>query len=391
MKKSAYFILLCLAVFFLFYGIRYAKRPEKSQLAMSEVYENKVVTSGYIVRYEYPYKANADGSVYHYIAEGTKVKNNSALMTVYTGEVSEQTIAELNAVAQKLEDMQNANSAYSFGSNSKENLDTIKDNIIRAANRNELDRIEEYESQLVGIATGNITDTRTSSAEELQAKKTALENALAASKSDIYSDRAGVYSKNVDGLEETLVPSSVLSYKIADYKAISAPKDHPVGSVTKDQTVCKVVNNQVWYVLTTVDAKTASKMKEGQTVKLRFDRLPGIEANGEIQYISKEDSAAEANVVVIKCEQYKEGVYSLRKTGIEIILESYEGYRVPIYAIRTEDGEKGIMVQNEMGTHFRKCNILYTNTAEQTVIVSKEFNDNKGKLKDTDMIIIGEK
>ena len=83
---------------------------------------------------------------------------------------------------------------------------------------------------------------------------------------------------------------------------------------------------------------------------------------------------------------------SLRFTGIELVLESYEGYRIPISAIRNlDDGEKGIMVRTEAGTTLRKCKILYTDIADQTVIISKEFEDTKGILKETDRIVIGEK
>ncbi|MBR4173377.1 MAG: hypothetical protein IKR46_03290 [Clostridia bacterium] len=82
---------------------------------------------------------------------------------------------------------------------------------------------------------------------------------------------------------------------------------------------------------------------------------------------------------------------SLRKTGVELVLESYEGYRVPISAIRTKDGVKGVMVRTENGTNFRKCKILYTDIADQTVIIAKEFEDTKGILKETDSIIVGEK
>ena len=391
MKKSAFFIILCLLAFFLFYGMHYLRKTEKSQLAISEVYEDKVVTTGYLVRNEQVYTAPANGAIYHYIPEGTKVKNNSALMTVYTGDASEQTLAELNAVAQKLEEMQSSNSSYSFGSNSKENLDTIKDNIIKAANKNELDSIEGYEAQITGIATGNVQDVRTSSIDELLEKKRSLEATLSSNKTDVYSHMAGVYSKNVDGLEDTLSPKSVLSYKVADFNALGEPKVRPEGNVTIGQPVCKVVNNQKWYVLTVVDKETASKLQEGQEVKMRFDRLPGTDISGTVQYISKEDSAASENVLVIKCEKHQDGVFSLRKTGLELVLESYEGYRVPMSAVRIKDGEKGIMVHGEAGTHFRKCNILYTDTEEQTVIISKAFNDNRGSLKETDIIIIGEK
>lgn len=391
MKKSGYFILVCLVVFCAFYGIRYIRRPEISQPAVSEVYENKILTTGYIVKTEQVYNSPADGRIYHYLPEGTKVKNNNILMTVYTGNVSEQTLAELNNINRKIAELQNSNLSYSFGSNSQENLDTIKTNIIKASNKNELDGIENYKSQIASIVTGNVKDIRKESVEELQAKKQELEATLQSSKNDIYSQMAGVYSKNVDGLEEVLSPGSIMSYKLADYDGIKEPEERPENSVTVGQPVCKVINNQTWYVMTAVKADTVSKIKKGQKVAVRFSRYPGVEANGTVEYISSEDSNTDRNVVIIKCEQYKEGVLSLRFTGIELVLESYEGYRVPISAVRIIDGKKGIMVRTETGNVFRKCKILYTSISDQTVIISKEFEDTKGSLRESDRIIVGEK
>ena len=114
MKKSAYFILFCLLMFCTFYGIRYIRRPEKSQPAVSEIYENKVITSAYIVKTEQVYNAPASGRIYHYLGEGTKVRKNNVLMTVYTGDVSEQTLAELNSINQKMAELQNSNTSYSL-------------------------------------------------------------------------------------------------------------------------------------------------------------------------------------------------------------------------------------------------------------------------------------
>ena len=82
---------------------------------------------------------------------------------------------------------------------------------------------------------------------------------------------------------------------------------------------------------------------------------------------------------------------SLRFTGIELVTESYEGYRVPMSAIRLVDGNKCVMVRTEAGTFLRKCKVLYTDISDQTVIISQEFNDTKGRLKETDSIVIGEK
>lgn len=378
-------------MFCAFYGIRYIRRPEKSQPAVSEIYENKVMASAYIVKTEQVYNAPAGGRIYHYLGEGTKVKKNNLLMTVYTGDVSEQTLAELNSINQKISELQNSGASYSLGSNSQENIDIIKENIIKSANVNELGNIENYKLQINSIVTGSIQDMRKSDISVLESKKQSIEAGLQSAKSDIYSQMAGVYSKNIDGLEEILTPRSVVEYKAEDYDNIKAPAEKPQNAVTAGQPVCKVVNNQTWYVMTAVKADTAAKLSKGQKITLRFSQLPGIETRGIIEYISKEDSNTDKNVVVIKCEQYKEGVLSLRITGVELVIDSYEGYRVPISAIRIADGEKGVMVRTEAGTYFRKCKVLYTDMQDQTVIISKNFDDNKGQLRETDSIIIGEK
>ncbi len=392
MKKSVYVILVCFAVFLTFYGIRYINRPIKSQLAVSEVYENKITTTGYIVKSEQVYGAGVSGRVYHYLQEGTKVKKNNLLSTVYTGGVSEQTLAELNSINKKIAELQNSSgSSYSFGSNSQENIDIIKNNIIKSANKNELSDIESYKAQINGIVTGDVKDIKTSSVEELEERKRVLEQSIDSTKNDIYSQMAGIFSKNVDGLENTLTPKDIMNYRLAEYEGIKAPDAKTQMTVAEGEPICKVVNSQTWYVMTAVKAESAAKLQNGQKIKLRFNEIPGIEAEGRIVYISSEDSNTDKNVVIIKCEQYKDGVLSLRFTAVELVLESYEGYRVPMSAIRLSDGVKGVMVRTETGTFFRKCKILYTDVADQTVIISKEFDDTKGMLKETDSIVIGEK
>ena len=102
MKKSILVILLSAVCFCVFYGIRYMENPVKTQAAIAEVYEQKIDTVGYIVRSEQVYNAPASGTIYHYVQEGTKVSRNSPLSTVYTGEISEATLQELNNINKKI-------------------------------------------------------------------------------------------------------------------------------------------------------------------------------------------------------------------------------------------------------------------------------------------------
>ena len=392
MKKSIYFILICLLLFCTFYGIRYVKSPVATQTAVTEVYENKVVTAGYIVKTEQVYNAAANGAVYHYLQEGTRVKKNNVLSTVYTGEESEKTLAELNNVNKKIAELESSGDmAYTLGASSEENIEIIKDNIIKSKNTNDLSKISDYKAQIKSIVTGNLQDIQTEDLSSLASKKQTLEASIQTSRNDIYSQMSGVFSKNIDGLEGILMPETILTYKVADYEKLTIPSERSVDTVVAGNPVCKVVNNHIWYTMTVVDSETAKEISKGQKVKMRFDKLPGIEADGIVEYISDEDSTAKKNVVVIKSEQYKEGVFSVRYSGIELILESYQGYRVPVSAIHIVDGQKGVMIRNALGDVFRKCNVIYTDTVGQTVIIAPASGGSGKTVSEYDNIIIGEK
>lgn len=393
MKKSVFGVLLCVICFCVFYGIRYLENPVATQTAVSEVYENKIDTSGYIVRDEQVYNAPAAGTIYHYIQEGTRVKKNRVLSTVYSANVSEETLQELNNVSSKIEELlQSSAAGYTVaGVSNEEDIENIKNNIIKAKNSNDITKISDYKTQIKGIITGDIQSAQGDNLEQLKIRRQEIETSIQSSKNDIYSQIAGVFSKNVDGLETVLTPSSIMSYKLSDYNAVPEAVKENKSQAAAGQPVCKVVNNHTWYVMMTVDRETAKNLKTGRKVKLRFDYLPGIEADAVIEYISTEDGETNQNVVAVKCEQYKEGVFSLRFSKIELILESYEGYRVPVSAIRlSEDNQRGVIVNNMGKQIFKPCSVIYTDTVGQTAIITP-LRGSANLLREYDNIVVGEK
>lgn len=392
MKKSILLVLISAFCFCVFYGIRYMENPVATQTAITEVFEQKIDTVGYIVRSEQVYNAPASGTVYHYVQEGTKVSRNSPLSTVYTGEISEATLQELNNINKKIAEIEASGKMDSFSSagySNEEDIENIKNKIIEASRNDDIEKISEYKAQINSVITGDSKKTNISNLEELKARKWQLETSINSAKRDIYSQMAGVFSKNVDGLEEVLTPSAVLKYKLEDYLNLADIVEEKKN--TESNAVCKVVNNYTWYVVMAIDRSTAEELKIGRKVKVRFDEIPGIEADAVISYISTEDTGVKKSVVVVKCEQYKEGVFSLRHSGASLILKSYEGYRIPVSAIRvSEDGEKGVLVRNGGTQVFKPCNVIYTDTANQTVIITP-VTGAKNLLIDYDNIVIGEK
>lgn len=394
MKKSISFILIAVLAFCIFYGIRYLENPAETQIAVSEVYENKIDTSGYIVCTEQVYQAPVSGMVYHYTQEGTRVGKGRALSTVYTGNVEAETLQELNSINQKINDLENegVGKMYLSGSaNNEEYIDNIKDKIISAKVSGNIPKIGEYKDRIHGIITGDMTDTDVNALADLKEKKASIEAGLRSSKNDIYSQMSGIFSKNVDSLENVLTPKNVLSYTMEDYRGLKETVTESNVIADSGQSVCKVVNNHEWYVMTTVSEEEAEELRVGRKIKMRFGYLPGIVANGKIEYISSEASAEERNVVVIKFEEYLEGIFSLRFSQMEIVLESYEGYKIPVSALRvTEDGKKGVLVKNEGTQVIKPCNVVYTDIDEQTVIVAP-VPGSQNMLREYDPIVIGEK
>lgn len=378
----------------IFYGIRYIENPVETQIAVSEVYENKIDTSGYLVFTEQVYTAPVEGSIYHYIQEGTRVGKGKALSTVYTSEVSMETLQELNSINHKIQELESNGMGKSYvasDSNSQEVIENLKNSIVDAKTKNEVSKIGEYKSRINAVITGDTKYLESASLEELASKKFSVESSIRNYKNDIYSGISGVFSKNVDSMEETLTPKNILKYTVEDYIAIENKKVVEKTATSFGEPVCKVVNNHEWYVMTTISKEEAEQIKVGKKVQVRFGYLPGVTAKGKIEYISTENADANKNVVVIKFDEYREGVYSLRYSDIEIILESYEGYRIPVSALRvTDDGSKGVLVKNEGAQILKPCNVIYTDTVNETVIITP-VSGSKNLLREYDDIVIGEK
>ena len=159
--------------------------------------------------------------------------------------------------------------------------------------------------------------------------------------------------------------------------------------VENDDPVCKVVDNHEWYAVGVITKEERENIAVGDSVKLRVEKLPGIDVDAVIEYISEEKEDAEEFLVTIKCEQYLEGVFNIRKSKIDIILNSFYGYEVPVYAICVKNGKTGVMVMGNETEIFKECEVLYRNNKKETVIIGP--SDTGNRLKDGDQIILGEK
>ena len=150
-----------------------------------------------------------------------------------------------------------------------------------------------------------------------------------------------------------------------------------------------MADNHVWYVMMLVDKEDLSNVKTNTAAEIRFDKIPGVQTAVNVVHIAEALDGDKA-VIVFKSERYSEGVFSIRESAAEVILKSYEGFEIPVHAIRVKDGQTGVMIQKGTGEIFKKCEVIYTDAQSETAIV-KAVTGERNILTVGDRVVLGEK
>ena len=395
MKKSVIFIIAAVFVVLGVYVVRYLDSPVETSVAHLTEYEEKVDASAYFIREESVYNAGASGTFYTYADEGARVGKDRLIATVYNGVVDSRVLEEINNLDQKIEELSDysKNNSFSAGNlNSENRLANLKGSIIEAAQNNDPSDITNIKNEIKSIISGEEIGDTDAEIEALENEKQIAEDSLGTSKTDIYSDCSGVFSTNIDALEGVLTVDRIEEYTLADFESLSQTElpETGVTAAISGEPVCKVIDNHAWYVMAKLPAEKLLEYEEDQQVTLRIEKTPGAEAKARLIHTSLEEGAAEG-VAIFECEQYIEGIFSVRQSNIEIISEQYSGFEIPIYALRVQDGQQGVMVQYGVNEIFKPCTVVYTDNENDIVIIEPVTEGVNNPLEQYDKIIIGEK
>lgn len=395
MRKGSIFIIIGIVLAAaVFYGVRYVRTPIDTQEIRVAKREESFSGQAYIIRNESVYPAPAAGTVYHYTGEGARVGKNSLVSAVYNGQVNEETLQELNNIDKKIQQVENdktKNELYVSDASTNENrLENIRKEIVDAAFKNDISKMQEYKDRINQIQSGEaVSDENTLAM--LKQERIEIESRIGQTKQDVYSQISGIFSTAIDGLEQVLTPETIMDYTTEDFRKIPEPRvsNTPKSMANAGENICKVADNHVWYVMVLVDKKDLANVKTDTAAEIRFEKIPGVQTAVNVVHIAEEPEGDQA-VVVFKSERYSEGVFSIRKSDAQIILKSYEGFEIPVHSIRVKDGQTGVMVKKGTGEIFKKCEVIYTDTQSETAIV-KAVTGERNILAVGDRVVLGEK
>lgn len=355
--------------------------------------ENSVTTNGFIVRDEVMYYATGTGTPYFSASEGERITKDSQVAIIFEGKVDPNSIKELSVIDAKLK---RAYEAEKKGLNHRSDTGSIENDIMTRVN-GIYDIAEEDNVRLAAQEHEAINSLRMTGeynndtgALRLEDEKWRAIQNIGSSRKEIYSEISGVFSTYLDGLESVLVPDRIEQYTPSYIRGLPDAKNEEtdLSHVETGDPICKVMNNHVWYILAALNANETEKCAENTRVKLRFNNMINAEIEGVIDYISGADEKGDS-LALIRCSTYVESVFSYRRVDVDIIFDSYTGYKVPVSAIRAGDGEPYVYGQAGSSNFVCKVKVLYTDSESGYAII-ESTEDAKNKLSRADRIIISD-
>lgn len=383
---------ICLVVFQIWNIAILLNPPVKSEMVRYGTIENSGEYDGMIIRDEYVIIADASGVLESEAGENDVVKKGKHIASVYAGSVDPDTQAKLKQINARIAEISGSQADNLIFENDKAKIEShistrISDMIISINNKN-LRRISELKNDLNVLMAKKLEISGESGSmatllNDLKNEKERYERQLSTSKQNLYAPRAGIYSTVIDGFEQILSGESLKVMTVDDFKNIYDTE--PKISDGAQAPVCKIVSNVEWYAAMSVPNDKASEMWVGQPVYIKIGEN-SEEYKAAVSYISPEDG--KKCVVGVTATEYSQQAMKTRKEKITLITNKYNGIKIPIEAIRVNNGVQGVYTVTEGLMKFKTAEILHK---DNKYAIVKENTGDRGSVLLYDEVVIDAK
>jgi len=389
-------IVIWYIMYHLFSGVD--KKVETTPAVMSTV-NTDIMLEAYIIRDETVLRANSAGGVNYLFSDGEKVGAGSVVANIYSGtgaaEVSDR-ILQIDRNIEVLENSAVANDSTLTDSGMIDKKiyelfyvmrDKIedgdveyalykKDELLTYLNKRQLitQNNKSYEQQIIA----------------LKEERDRLVGQLIHLEENVSVAKSGYFYSSVDGYENIFDISKIPDLTIDGYNALV--NSDPV-IYNGSNVVGKIVNSNEWYIVSSVGKNERNKFTEGESYNIVFPYNSDVSVNMELQKILR-DNGADSMVLVFKTDYMPDGFNYLRKQNIQIVDQSYTGYKVPVNAVRVVDGVRGVYILSGNTVLFKEITVLteqdgFFIVKEQPIYLDDELYYKKLGL--YDMIIVSGK
>ena len=197
---------------------------------------------------------------------------------------------------------------------------------------------------------------------------------------EVEAPASGYYINNLDGYETTLNYAEADKLTIEQIeKAVEAEPSEAASASGK------LVSSYLWYLAGVVDTKHTKSFPVGKNI------IVNLPDEGLENVSMKVESAEAVNgklKVILSSTLMNETLANMRIENVEIVEQSYSGYKIPSNAIRfNKENHSGVYVLRGKIISFIEVEILYSQ--EEYVIVSASRTGGRGLKLYDDVVIKG--
>lgn len=355
-KLITLFFSLAVVAYFVFQGWRYFTSQEATTPVYAYHAEQTLALGGYVVRDEEAIDCS-ESLVELTRTEGERVGKGKLLATVYQDAQTLQSAQELSAMREQLEQLRYAKTAARDTETALRLDSDIEGDIVamRAALAS-----GNYAALDADVSTLKATVLRreftyrgssdlSGRIEALEAQISAAAASVGGASRTIAAPFAGTYSAVTDGYESVLTPAALKELTPEAFDRLTP------SAVTG--TAGKLIRGEKWYYAAVVGEADAARIVEGRAYRLA---ISGVSTPLPVTCLSIGRAWDGRCLVVFQSQKYLSFVTMLRAQSAELILESYDGLRVPKNALRIgEDGSTGVYCRIGLQAYFKPVEILY--------------------------------
>lgn len=325
----------------------------------------KVTFNGVYVRNETIVSGGKNGVLSYPSSDGSKVAKDSVVAYVYRSANDIYINQQIESLKNEVEILKKEQSPGTTVVAQPEFISSLIDEKYRTittlAARNDLSslRSESNDFQMLTgiyqIVIGEETDYN-DRIEQLE-KQIKLLEAKQNNPIDIITvPNSGYFISYVDGYEDILSTDKLSSITADDIKEVIKNDGYNAAKVSK-KAVGKIVDDYEWDLVGIVNPKDAS-FNPGKEVKVKLSSTPDL-LTAKIADVIETDDPEEC-VIVLSCEKLNFNLVQYRTERVEIILDDFNGIKVPREAVRfNKNNEKGVYVLLGQRIAFKKVDVIY--------------------------------
>ena len=359
-------IMLIILVFFIVYRSKDIFTHKTIYTVINGDLENISETNMYLLKSEKLIDYDNSQKITAIVDQGKRAAKNEAIATYQNDsyEDYQNQIAQIDKQIQSLvKDLPDNHSADITNIDNK--ISKYASEVQKATSYS---KIQEYKTKLDELAYKKITILANSSPEnsairDLVSQREELVRLSKTSDNTIWTDRSGIVTYKIDGLEDSVDYAQIQNYSAADLDKIISDFD----SNENSGFGIKVVSNFEAYLL--IKTKTGEHddyIKEGRTYNIRVSDLENSTLKARL---TKNIVEGDYNYSIFLVQNEIDGLVDYRKLSCEVIWNTTSGMAIPLNAIYHDDEANYDYVLMVYGTDYKRVAVNVKTKSDSIAIV----------------------